>query len=64
MEALTQKNKLLIVSGQFLLVFGILGFMVNTLVLGNNYYVAFITGIFLGLALVLNLTYLFKLKKQ
>ncbi len=53
----------LLVTGQFALVLGIFGFLMNAFVLENNYYVAFITGILLGLALVMNLMFLLNLNK-
>jgi hypothetical protein len=62
METIQKSNKLLIVVGQFSLVLGILSFISNIFFLGNNYYIHFITGILLGLSLVINLTYLSKLK--
>jgi len=59
---MSQNNKLLIVAGQLSLVLGILSFILNILFLGSSYFIHFITGLLLGLSLVLNLTYLFKLK--
>jgi hypothetical protein len=53
----------LIVIGQFSLVLGILGYFVNYFYLDNNLVLMFIVGVLFGLAFVLNLGYLLKLKK-
>ena len=50
----------LLVIGQFSLVFGIFGFLINYLYLNNNPIIIFVIGILLGLSLVLNLTFLLK----
>ena len=62
METTKKNDKLLIVFGQFSLVLGILSFITNILYLENNHYIYLITGILLGLSLVLNIAYLIKLK--
>ena len=54
---------MLVVYGQFSLVLGILSFILNLTVMDNNHYLHFLTGILLGLSLVMNLTYLIRLKK-
>ena len=59
---MTQKDKSLLVIGQFSLFFGIIGFLVNTFVLGVNLVFTFIIGVLLGLALVLNLKVLYSNK--
>jgi len=59
-----KKNKVFIIIGQFSLVLGLLGFIVNSLYLGNNPALAFVTGLFIGLSLVLNLAYLIRLRKE
>jgi uncharacterized membrane protein YuzA (DUF378 family) len=59
-----EKNKLLLVIGQFSLFFGLLGFVINSLVLDNNPSLAFITGILIGISLVLNLAYLLRMKRN
>ena len=56
-------KKSLLVTGQFALVLGIFGFLMNAFMLENNYYVAFVTGVLLGLALVLNLAFLLEFNK-
>ena len=56
------KNKTLIAAGQLSLALGILSFILNILFLDNNYFFHFATGLLLGLSLVLNLTYLIKIK--
>jgi len=53
----------LIVIGQFSLVLGILGYFVNYFYLDNNLVLMFIVGVLFGLAFVLNLGYLLKLRK-
>ncbi|NOZ73856.1 MAG: hypothetical protein GXO90_00525 [FCB group bacterium] len=58
-----EKKRLLII-GQFSLFFGILGFLVNTFVLESNHYLAFITGILLGLSFILNLVFLTQKKSD
>ena len=59
------KNKnLLFALGQFSLFFGILGFLVNYFILNHNPIVAFITGVLLGLSLILNLAFLIRMRKN
>jgi len=58
-----KQNKLFIVIGQFSLVLGLLGYIVNYLYLENAPVLAFITGFLLGLSLVLNLAYLIRIRK-
>jgi hypothetical protein len=58
-----KKNKYFIVVGQFSLVLGLLGYIINSLYLENAPVLAFITGFLLGLSLVLNLTYLIQTRK-
>jgi len=62
MGTLPLNKRSLIVFGQFSLVLGILSFLLNTLVFGNNNYIHFVTGVLLGLSLVLNLAFLIKQK--
>ncbi len=57
-------EKSLFVTGQFALALGIFGFLMNAFAWDNNYYVAFITGILLGLALAINLFFLIKFNKS
>jgi hypothetical protein len=63
METINRKTKMLVVYGQFSLALGILSFVLNLTLMDNNYYLHFLTGILLGLSLVMNLTYLIRLKK-
>ena len=57
-------SKMLIVAGQFSLFLGILGFILNIFFWDNNYYIHFVTGILLGLSLVLNLSFLIGFRKN
>jgi len=59
-----KNNSLLFAIGQFSLFFGILGFLINYFILSHNPIVAFITGVLLGLSLVLNLAFLIRIKKN
>ncbi len=63
METINRKTKMLVVYGQFSLALGILSFVLNLTLMDNNYYLHFLTGILLGLSLVMNLIYLIRLKK-
>ena len=54
------KNKFFLVIGQISLVLGLLAFLLNSLVLNHNSALAFITGLLLGLATVLNLAFLLR----
>lgn len=56
--------RLLLITGQFALFFGLTGFLVNYLFLDNNPYLAFTTGVLLGLSLVFNMAFLLSMKKN
>jgi cyanate permease len=50
-------KRTLLVLGQLSLSLGLAGFCLNQFYLENNVYLAFIVGIFIGLSLVMNLTF-------
>jgi len=58
-----KNTRLLLLAGQFALFLGLTGFLVNHLLLDNNPYLAFLTGILLGLSLVFNMASLLNMKK-
>ncbi len=58
------KNKIFLGIGQFSLVFGISGWLINHYWLNNNPILAFLTGMFLGLSMVLNLAFLIGCKSD
>jgi len=57
-------NKSLLIIGQFSLFLSILGFISNYLYFDNNSILAFSVGILMGLSLVINLTYLIRIRTQ
>ena len=59
---MVKKNILFLAIGQLSLFLGLLGFLLNYLVLNHNSALAFVTGLLLGLATVLNLAYLLRRK--
>jgi len=58
-----KKNKLFLIIGQFSLVLGLLGYIINYLYLENTPVLAFVTGFLIGLSLALNLAYLIRIRK-
>ena len=54
------RNKRFLAFGQLTLILGFLGFLLNEYYLNSQAILAFISGLFFGLSLVLNLTYLVK----
>lgn len=56
-------NKVFLIIGQFSLALGIIGFLLNYLYLDHLTTIAFASGIFFGLALVMNMAFILKLKK-
>lgn len=63
MGNIIRDHKLLLAIGQFALFLAVISFLVNYLMYDFNTYIAFATGLFIGLALVLNLSYLAKSRK-
>jgi len=57
-----KKEKVFLITGQSALVFGLSGFLINELLLNSHPILAFLTGMMLGLSLVLNLAYLLLLE--
>jgi hypothetical protein len=54
---------LLLAIGQVCLSIGFLSFIINYIILENNPFIVFFSGMLFGLSLVLNLTYLIRNKK-
>jgi hypothetical protein len=55
---------LLLAIGQVCLSIGFLSFIINYIILENNQFIAFFSGMLFGLSLVLNLTYLIRIRKE
>ncbi|MBT3244931.1 MAG: hypothetical protein HN352_17435 [Bacteroidetes bacterium] len=55
---------LLLVFGQLAIVLGLMSYLLNYLYLNNNVFISIITSVLFGFSLVLNLSYLIKIKKQ
>ena len=55
---------LLLIFGQLAVVLGFMSYLLNYLYLNNNVFISIITSVLFGFSLVLNLSYLIKIKKQ
>jgi hypothetical protein len=58
------KNKKFLLGGQFALLIGFIGFLINCFLLEHISIIAFLSGMFLGISLVLNLTFLYRTGKM
>jgi len=58
-----EKHRLLFIIGQFSFLLGVLSFLINKLMSNENSIIAFSSGLFIGLSLVLNLNHLFLIRK-
>ena len=57
------KNKTCLIIGQLTLVLGILGEKINPIYLNNSSAIDFLSGLFFGLSLVMNITFLVRYRK-
>ncbi|MCP4311792.1 MAG: hypothetical protein GY790_11050 [Bacteroidetes bacterium] len=57
------KNRTFLVIGQVTLVLGVMGEVINFNYLNNNPIVAFLSGLFFGLSVVMNMTFLVRIRR-